>query len=160
MAIFDCLKWPEMRAAALELIARMHEGHAGGGPFAIPAVEFVRIFSPGADAGELEKIAARGDIQFRPDSPDGGTFQLAPGERALFDLHRDALVLRIPVRMSGRYELRPGAFRIDFNPGEELEGCKRLLLLICNRVVSVEVSPERVDVRAPQRIFDLCVEFG
>ena len=159
MAIFDCLKWPEMRPVALELIAQMHEGHARGKTFAIPAVAFVGVFSPGARPDEMAKVAARGDIQFRPDSPGGGTFALAPGERALFDLHRESLVLRIPARMSGHYELRPGAFRVSFNTGEELEGCKRLLLLICNRVRSVDVSSERVDVHTPQRIFDLCVEF-
>ena len=30
MAIFSCLKWPEMRAVTLKLIERMHEGHARG----------------------------------------------------------------------------------------------------------------------------------
>ncbi|MGH9902686.1 MAG: hypothetical protein ACRD68_12835, partial [Pyrinomonadaceae bacterium] len=98
-------------------------------------------------------------LQFTPASPPGGTFTLNEGERALFDLHREGLVLRIPRRMSGRYELRPGAFQVFFNRGEELEGCKRLFLVVCNRVVSVDVSQHRVDVRLPHKMFDLCVEF-
>jgi hypothetical protein len=61
--------------------------------------------------------------------------------------------------LSGRYALRERAFSITFNAGEELEGCKRLILLICNRVLSVDVSEQRVDVRLPGKIFDLCVEF-
>lgn len=61
--------------------------------------------------------------------------------------------------MSGRYEIRPDAFQIVFKEGEELEGCKRLLMLICNRVVSVDVSSTRVDVRLPNKLLDLCVEF-
>lgn len=67
--------------------------------------------------------------------------------------------MRLPARMAGRYELSEGAFRVNFNAGEELEGCKRLLILVCNRVVSVEVTRSRVDVHTPRRIFDLCVEF-
>ena len=158
MALFNCLKWPEMRAVALQLIAHMHEGHARC-EFSIPVVESVHIFSPGASAEELAKVAERGDLQFTADSPDAGTFTLAEGKRALFDLHREGLVLRIPARMSGRYELRPGAFRITFNAGEELEGCKRLLLLVCNRVNSVEVTSRRVDVHLAVKMLDLCVEF-
>lgn len=152
------LKWPQMRPVALALIAHLHEGHART-RFAIPVVEFLGIFSPGASAEELEKIALRGDLQFTADAPEGGTFELREGERALFDLHREGLVLRIPERMSGRYEVRPGAFTVYFDEGAELEGCKRILLLVCKRVLSVEVSGARVDVRLPGRIFDLSVEF-
>lgn len=158
MPILSCLKWPEMREVALELTERMHAGHARG-QFSIPVVDFVRVFSPNASAAELAKVDARGDIEFIADATDGGTFALAEGQRALFDLHREGLVLRIPTRMSGRYELRPDAFQINFKQGEELEGCKRLLLLVCNRVVSVNVSPRRVDVRLPHSILNLCVEF-
>ena len=147
-----------MRGVALELIARMHAGHVRGA-FSIPVVDFVRVFSPGASAAELAKVAERGDLRFVADSTRGGAFTLAEGERALFDLHRERLVLRIPRRMSGRYELRPDAFTVSFNHGEELEGCKRLLALVCNRVRSVEVTPQRVDIHMPARIFDLCIEF-
>lgn len=159
MALFNCLKWPEMRGVALELIARVREGHAGARTFSIPVVDFVRVFSPGAGAAELSKVAGRGDLRFTPDAPGGGAFTLGEGERALFDLRREGLVMRIPARMSGRYELFGDGFRIVFTPGEELEGCKRLLLLVCNRVKSVEVSARRVDVHLPTRILDLCVEF-
>ncbi len=158
MSLFSCLKWPEMRPVTLELIARMHEGHARG-MFRIPVVDFVRVFSPGAGPGELRKVAERGDLHFTADSAAGGVFTLAEGERALFDLHRDGLVMRIPRRVSGRYELLPEAFRVHFNKGEELEGCKRLLALVCNRVRAVEVTPERVDVRLNVTLLGLCVEF-
>ncbi len=151
-------KWPEMRPVALELITKMHEGHARQ-QFTIPAVDFARVFAPNAKASELAKVAARGDIRFTADEANGGVFVLAEGERADFDLGREGLVLRIPARMSGRYLIRPDAFRINFNRGEELEGCRRIFLLVCNRVVSVEVSNARIDVRTPTRIFDLCVEF-
>jgi hypothetical protein len=159
MSLFDCLKWPEMRAVAVELVARMHEGHKRGAGFSIPVVDFARIFAPGAHASELEKVAARGDIHFEPDGEKGGTFALAKGPRALFDLGREGLVMRVPERMSGVYTLSHGAFHIKFNKDEELEGCKRLVLLVCNRVRSVDVSAARVDVHLPSRIFDLCVEF-
>ena len=158
MPLFKCLKWPEMRRVARELIARMEEGHRRG-RFSIPVVDFVRVFSPDASADELVKVAARGDLQFTADSPEGGVFTLAEGKRALFDLHREGLALRIPARMSGRYAILPGAFRVEFKRGEELEGCKRVLFLVCNRVLSVDVSDARVDVHTPGRIFDLCVEF-
>lgn len=158
MALFDCLKWPEMRGVALELIARMHEGHALGS-FSIPVVDFVGVFSPAASERELAKVAARGDLQFVAGAGGTGTFTLPEGERALFDLHREGLVMRVPVRMSGSYELRPSAFSINFNQGEELEGCKRLLLLVCNRVTSVDVSSSRVDVQLSTRLLNLCVEF-
>jgi hypothetical protein len=147
-----------MREVALELVARMHEGH-GRGRFFIPVVDFARVFAPGAPASELEKVAERGNLHFNATGEGGGTFELAEGPRALFDLGREGLVMRIPERMSGSYTLSGGAFHIEFNKGEELEGCKRLLLLVCNRVVSVDVSSERVDVRLPGRVFDLCVEF-
>ena len=158
MAIFNCLKWPEMRAVALELIGQMHEGHARG-QFAIPVVDFVGVFSPQASAAERAQVAGRGDLQFVADSPEGGAFSLAEGPRALLDLGREGLVMRIPARMSGRYNLRPTGFQIIFDTGAELEGCKRLLLLVCKRVVSVDVSSNRVDVHMPSRFFDLCVEF-
>ena len=158
MAIFNCLKWPEMRAVALELIARMHEGHARG-RFSIPVVDFVGVFSPAASAAERAQVAERGDLQFVADSPDGGTFKLDEGPRALLDLGREGLVMRIPALMSGRYTLGPTAFQITFDKGAELEGCKRLLLLVCNRVMRVDVSKTRVDVHLPSRLFDLCVEF-
>ena len=158
MAIFGCLKWPEMRGVTIALIERMHEGHARR-EFSIPVVDFVRVFAPGAIESELEKVAERGDIHFRADSDDGGTFELAAGPRATFELGREGLAMRVPERMSGRYEVRPSAFRITFNQGEELEGCKRILALICNRVVSVDVSSERVDVHLPSKLFDLCIEF-
>ena len=158
MALFNCLKWPEMRGVALELIASMHDGHRRG-QFSIPVVDFVRVFAPNVPRSELTKVAARGDINFTAESETGGTFKLAEGERALFDLHRQGLVMRLPVRMSGQYELRPAAFRIEFTAGEELEGCKRILMLVCNRVVSVDVSSARVDVHLPNELLDLCVEF-
>lgn len=144
---------------ALELIARMHEGHEGGAAFSIPVVDFARVFAPGAPASELEKVSERGSLTFNPAGARGGTFTLAEGPRALFDLGREGLVMRIPKRMSGTYTLSPRAFHIEFNKGEELEGCKRLMLLVCNRVLRVDVSDKRVDVRLPRRIFDLCVDF-
>ncbi|MDQ3821291.1 MAG: hypothetical protein M3362_26925 [Acidobacteriota bacterium] len=158
MAIFGCLKWPEMREVTIELIERMHKGHARK-VFSIPVVDFVRVFAPGASESEMEKVAGRGDIHFRADSDEGGTFELAEGARATFELGREGLAMRVPERMSGRYEVRTNAFHITFTEGEELEGCKRILALICNRVVSVDVSDERVDVRLPSKLFDLCVEF-
>ena len=158
MSIFRCLKWPEMRAVALELIRHMHEGHARG-QFAIPVVEFLGVFSPGASPSELAKVGERAALQFTATSADGGLFTLPPGARALFDLHREGLVMRLPERMSGTYALRTESFIINFTEGEELEGCKRLLLLVCNRVRSVEVTPARVDVHMPHRMLDLCVEF-
>ena len=158
MPIFNCLQWPEMRGVARELIMRMHEGHARR-RFSIPVVDFARVFAPGAREAELLKVQQRGDIHFTADVDNGGTFQLAEGARAIFDLGREGLVMRIPVRMSGRYEIHPGAFSITFNEGEELEGCKRILLLVCNRVVRVDVSQQRVDVHSHSRLFDLCVEF-
>jgi hypothetical protein len=147
-----------MRPVALELIQRMHEGHAGG-RFSIPVVDFARVFAPGARKAELMKVAERGDIHFTPRSESGGVFRLAEGPPATFDLGREGLAMRVPARMSGVYEVRPSSFQIKFNSGEELEGCKRLLVLICNRVVGVEVSGERVNVRLPSKLFDLCVEF-
>jgi hypothetical protein len=158
MGLFSCLKWPEMRPVTLKLIERMHEGHAQG-EFSIPVVDFARVFAPGAAASEMEKVAERGDINFVAKSESGGVFQLAEGARATFDLGREGLVMRVPARMSGKYQIRPSAFQIAFNEGEELEGCKRLFVLVCNRVVSVDVSAERVDVRLPSKLFDLCVEF-
>ena len=147
-----------MRPVTLELIARMHEGHAGGS-FSIPVVDFVRVFAPGASAAEMEKVAARGRIHFERTGAGGGKFRLAEGPEATFELGREGLAMRVPARMSGAYEIRPSSFHITFNKGEELEGCKRLFVLVCNRVVSVDVSSERVDVRLPSRLFDLCVEF-
>jgi hypothetical protein len=158
MSLFSCLKWPEMRPVTLELINSMHEGHARG-RFSIPVLDFVRVFAPGAGAAELEKVKERGDIQFTPDGAQGGTFRLAEGPRATFEMGREGLAMRVPERMSGRYTIRPSAFRILFNSGEELEGCKRILMLICHRVISVDVSSERVDVRLPGQLFNLCVEF-
>ena len=122
-------------------------------------VSVVRVFAPGAKEAELEKVAERGDIHFQADSAGGGTFQLAEGPRATFDLGREGLAMRVPERMSGRYLIRPSAFQITFKGGEELEGCKRLFVLVCNRVVSVDVSSERVEVHLPSKLFDLCVEF-
>ena len=158
MLPFTRLRWPEMRAVALDLVARVHEGHARG-LFRIPAADFVSVFSHDARPAELAKVRTRGDLMFAAETAASGSFKLAEGERALFDLHREGLVLRIPERVSGRYLLRPGAFRVEFTAGEELEGCKRVVLLVCNRVLSVDVSGERVDVRSPRRIFDLIVEF-
>jgi hypothetical protein len=107
----------------------------------------------------LAVVAERGDIWFTAETETGGSFSLAEGQRALLDLHREGLVMRVPARMSGKYELRPDAFRVTFTEGEELEGCKRILMLICNRVVSVDVSSTRVDVHLPNKLLDLCVEF-
>lgn len=151
-------KWPEMRPVAIELIARMHAGHARSA-FSIPMVDFARVFAPGASEAELQKVAARGDINFVADNANGGIFTLAEGARAAFDLGREGLVLRIPARMSGRYDIQREAFSIEFKRGEELEGCRRIFLLVCNRVVGVNVSGARIDVRTPTPIFDLCVEF-
>jgi hypothetical protein len=158
MSLFSCLKWPEMRPVTLELIARMHEGHAAGN-FSIPVVDFVRVFAPGASPEELKKVAARGDIHFEPTGAQGGEFKLGQGPEATFELGREGLAMRVPERMSGAYEIRPSSFHITFNEGEELEGCKRVFVLMCNRVVGVDVSSERVDVRLPSKLFNLCVEF-
>ena len=158
MSLFNCLKWPEMRPVTLKLIQRMHEGHAQG-QFSIPVVDFARLFAPGARIEEMTKVAERGDIHFTAKTESGGTFQLAEGVRATFELGREGLAMRVPQRMSGRYAIRPSAFQIVFNDGEELQGCKRVFVLVCNRVVSVDVSSERVDVRLPSKLFDLCVEF-
>lgn len=159
MFIGGCLKWPEMRAVAIELIERMHMGHRAGS-FQIPAVDFVRIFAPNANAAGMDKVAQRGDIHFIAEAEKSGSFRLATGERALFDLEREGLVVKLPARpLSGKYSLLADGFRIRFARGEELEGCRRLLLLICHRVVGVEVTRARVCVEMPTRLFDLCVEF-
>lgn len=158
MSLFSCLKWPEMRPVTLKLIQRMHEGHLQG-QFSIPVVDFARLFAPGASLEEMAKVSERGDIQFTAKTADSGTFRLAAGARATFELGREGLAMRVSERMSGRYMIRPSAFQIVFNEGEELQGCKRLFVLVCNRVVSVDVSSERVDVRLPSKLFDLCVEF-
>jgi hypothetical protein len=158
MSLFGCLKWPEMRGAALELIARVREGHARG-RFQIPVVDFLRVFAPGAREAELAKVARRGDLRFEADTAAGGSFALEEGARADFDLRREGLVMRVPRRLSGRYELLADSFRVDFNQGEELEGCKRLVVLVCNRVRRVEVTPRRVDVHLNVKMLDLCVEF-
>ena len=148
-----------MRPLALDLIERIHDGHAHR-CFHLPVVEFVRLFAPDASAQELSVTEARGSLEFVADTANGGTFHLPPGEPALFDLNRESLLLRIPERMSGRYEIYTGGFLVAFNDGEELEGCKRLLLLVCNRLASVEVSRERIHARAVRsRMFDLLVEF-
>ena len=147
-----------MRAVALNLIARVHEGHADG-VFRIPVADFVAVFSHDARAAELQKVRERGDLMFAAESDTRGSFKLAEGERAIFDLHREGLALRIPPKVSGRYSLRPGAFRVEFNAGEELEGCKRVVLLVCNRINSIDVSGARVEVRSHRRLFDLLVEF-
>lgn len=151
-------KWPEMRGVALELIGKMEAGHRRGA-FAIPVVDFVRVFAPDAGDEELEKVAGRGDIRFVAAGAGGGEFSLAEGERATFELPREGLTLRFPVRMSGKYEVSAGTFRIEFKEGEELEGCKRILVLVCNDVRSIEVSPKQVYVCFSSKMFDLRVEF-
>lgn len=159
MLPFARLRWPEMRPLAKKLIESIHAGHAQGN-FLMPVVDFVRVFAPDASEAELAKVARRGVLEFTRDSPDGGAFQLPEGERATFDLGREGFVLRIPARMSGRYEIFAAGFRVTFNEGEELEGCKRLFLLVCNRVVTVDVTTERIYAHAPVKLFDLCVEFN
>ena len=158
MPPFLRLKWPEMRPLAHELIARVREGHVRR-RFTIPVVDFVRVFAPQAARDELAKLRARGDLTFTADSTDGGTFTLAPGERALLDLRRERLLIRIPARLGGRYTVGTQSFRVAFTPGAELEGCKRLVLLVCNRLTTVEVAHDHVDVRSHLRLFDLLVEF-
>ena len=82
------------------------------------------------------------------------------GEPASFALGRENLSLRIPERMSGRYELYDDGFFVAFGDEEELEGCKWVLVNICNRLESVNVSRERIHIRAlKSRMFDLLVEF-
>jgi hypothetical protein len=152
------LVWPEMKEVAIGLIDRMREGHKSGA-FSIPVVDFLKIFSPYSNEAELEKIRERGDIEFKADSQESGLFSLANGDTAVFDLHRESFVIRIPTRMSGRYTLSSDGFTIKFNPGEELEGCKRLFILICNRVVSVEVTSKRVQIHLPISMLDLTVDF-
>ena len=151
-------KWPELRGVALELIRKIGDGHRREA-FSIPVVDFVRVFAPGAAAEEFEKVSGRGEIRFVAAGVNGGTFSLAAGERATFELPREGLTLRIPERMSGRYEISADAFRIEFNEGEELEGCKRILVLICNDVRTVDISSKQVHVGFSNKIFDLCVEF-
>jgi hypothetical protein len=107
----------------------------------------------------LAKVASRGDLRFEADSALGGSFRLEEGARADFDLGREGLVMRVPRRLGGRYEVSADSFRVKFNAGEELEGCKRVVVLVCNRVRSVEVTPRRVDVHLNVRVLDLCVEF-
>lgn len=155
---FTRLKWREMRPLAIDLIERLHAGHANA-HFALPVVDFVRVFSPDAHASELLKIAARGSMSFVADGEQGGAFALAKGEQATFDLRREGFHLRIPPRMSGRYELYAGGFRITFTEGEELLGCKRVLVLICHRITSVDVTTTHVHTHAPHRMFDLLIEF-
>lgn len=156
---FTRLKWAEMYPLVLDLIAQMNDGHTRA-RFSLPIVDFIGIFSPDASAEELAKTEKRGALEFVADAPNSGTFHLPAGEPALFELNRENLSLRIPERMSGRYELYPGGFLVAFNDGEELEGCKRLLLFICNRIASVNVSQERVYTRSVKsRMFDLLIEF-
>ena len=156
---FTRLKWAEMRPLVHDLIGRMHDGHARK-TFSLPVVEFVSAFAPGADAGDLERTASRGSIEFTADAERGGAFRLPAGEPASFALGRENLSLRIPERMSGRYELYDGGFLVAFDDEEELEGCKRVLVNVCNRLESVNVSTERVYIRAVKsRMFDLLVEF-
>src|SRR5437660_514897 len=127
MPLFNCLKWPEMRAVALELIARMQEGHARN-EFRIPVVDFLRVFAPGASDEELAKVAERGDLKFTADSDGGGSFTLEEGERAVFDLRREGLFMRVPARLGGRYEILADSFPVNFNSGEVISGIMRLVM--------------------------------
>ena len=136
----------------------MQEGHTRR-RFTIPVVDFVRVFAPQAAHKELAKLRARGDLTFTADAADGGAFTLATGERVLLDLQREGLFIRIPARLSGRYTVGAHSFRVAFTPGTELEGCKRLVVLVCNRLTTIEVADDRVDVRSHLRLFDLLVEF-
>ncbi len=155
---FTRLKWREMRPLVIDLIERLHKGHREP-HFALPVADFVRVFAPDAPDAELAKVSLRGSMFFVSDSATGGAFALAEGEQATFDLGRDGFHLRIPTRMSGRYELYEDGFRITFTAGEELIGCKRLLILICNRVTSVDVTTTHVHTHATQSMFDLLIEF-
>lgn len=158
MAILPCLKWREMRSVALDLIDRMRKGHLNEN-FSIPLVDFTRVFAPNAPEAQLARVSNRGEILFKAEGESTGSFTLPEGERALLDLGREGLVMRVPVRMSGTYSLEPDGFRIFFNEGEELEGCKKILVLVCNRVLSVDVTTSRVDVKLSNKILNLCVEF-
>ena len=155
---FTRLKWREMRPLVLDLIERLHEGHREP-HFALPVIDFVRVFSPDASEDELTKVAARGSMFFVGDGESGGAFALAEGEQATFDLGRESLHLRIPPKMGGRYELFDGGFRITFTENEELMGCKRVLVLICHRILSVDVTTTHIHTHAPNRMFDLFIEF-
>ena len=158
MAILPCLKWREMRPVALDLIDRMRKGHLNEN-FSIPLVDFTRVFAPNAPEEQLAGVGNRGEILFKAEDESSGSFTLPEGERALLDLGREGLVMRVPVRMSGTYQLQTDGFRIIFNEGEELEGCKKILVLVCNRVLSVEVTTSRVDINLSNKILNLCVEF-
>jgi hypothetical protein len=147
-----------MRTVAVDLIDRMRKGHSNGS-FSIPLVDFTRVFAPNASEAELTAVSNRGEIQFRAEGDSTGNFTLPEGKRALLDLGREGLVMRVPVRMSGNYLLQPNGFRISFNEGEELEGCKKILLLVCNRVLNVDVTTSRVDIKLSNKILNLCVEF-
>lgn len=153
------MKWQEMKPVAVDLIRRMHAGHASG-EFQIPVVDFIGVFAPDAPAKELAKLEARGAISFQPEGKDAGTFTLAAGDAAYFDLGRERLVIKVPKQMHGTYSLPDAdSFRIDFAEGAGLEGCKRILVLICNRVLWIEVSASRVDIKTPNRMSDLSVVF-
>jgi hypothetical protein len=158
MPILPCLKWPEMRTVALDLIDRMRKGHLNKN-FSIPLVDFTRVFAPNASEAQLAEVSNRDSILFKAEDESTGSFTLPEGERALLDLGREGLVMRVPVLMSGTYLLQAEGFRIIFNEGEELEGCKKILLLVCNRVLSVDVTTSRVDIKLSNKILNLCVEF-
>ncbi|MCP9494711.1 MAG: hypothetical protein MSG64_09675 [Pyrinomonadaceae bacterium MAG19_C2-C3] len=155
---FTRLKWREMRPLVLDLIERLHAGHRER-HFALPVVDFVRVFAPDASADELAKVAARSSMFFVADGESGGAFTLAEGEQATFDLGRENFHLRIPPKMSGRYELFDSGFRITFTENEQLLGCKRILVLICHRITSVDVTTTHIHTHAPNRMFDLFIEF-
>lgn len=155
---FTRLKWREMQPLVFDLIERISAGQSEP-HFELPIADFARVFAPAAPEQEFDAVRARGSIFFVPDSPTTGAFALAEGAQATFDLGREGLHLRIPVKMNGVYEVFDDGFRITFNENAELLGCKRVVVLICNRVTSVDVTRRFVRANAAQKMFDLLIEF-
>lgn len=154
--LVECMPRPELRAPVLELIARIHKAHTGGG-FTLALSDMFASFGLSLGTNEWARLRQRGDVRFTPDSASQGVFT---NSGAKLELPTDeGLTVVIPPTLAGDYITTETSLTLKFAEGQALRGCKRIFVLICQDIIKIDADEHKLYIDLPGEKYDLCFVF-
>lgn len=154
--LVECVSRPELKAPVLELIGRIHQAHTGG-EFKLALAEMFTSFGLSLGTTEWDKLRARGNVRFTPQTISQGTFVNQGTARELPT--DDGLTIVIPETISGDYITTETSLTLKFAEGSALRGCKRIFVLICQDIIKIDADEHKLYIDLPGEKYDLCFIF-
>jgi hypothetical protein len=152
----ECLERPELKAPVMGLIKKVSGAHTAG-EFSVELAELFAAFGLTLAAAEVEKLRARGAVNFMPNTKGEGDFINEGGEQQLAT--GEGVTIVVPETLAGTYTTTKSSLTLKFNKGSALRGCKRVFVLICQDIVQIKADEHQLYIDLPGEMYDLCFVF-